>query len=87
MPLNYKVYKGNVNGDEIVDEDFITTDENGVYYRHFKIDGVSEMNYQERVTDTYILWVEFPLQYKNNPIDYAGIIDLVDIKINAEQVV
>lgn len=87
MPLNYKVYKGTVNGDEIVDEDFITTDENGVYYRHFKIDGVSEMNYQERVTDTYILWVEFPLQYKNNPIDYAGIIDLVDIKINAEQVV
>lgn len=87
MPLNYKVYKETVNGDEIVDEDFITTDENGVYYRHFKIDGVSEMNYQERVTNTYILWVEFPLQYKNNPIDYAGIIDLVDIKINAEQVV
>ena len=87
MPLNYKVYKGSVNGDEIVDEDFITTDENGVYYRHFKIDGVSEMDYQERVTNTYILWVEFPLQYKNNPIDYAGIIDLVDIKINAEQVV
>ena len=45
------------------------------------------MNYQSRVTDTYILWVEFPLQYKNNPVEYAGIIDLVDIKINAEQVV
>ena len=87
MPLNYKVYKENINGNEIVDEDTFTTDENGVYYRHLKINQISQMNYQSRVTDTYILWVEFPLQYKNNPVEYAGIIDLVDIKINAEQVV
>ena len=65
----------------------ITTDSNGVYYRHLKINDVSVLEYATRKTDVYTLWVEFPIQYKNNPIDYSGIIDLVDIKINAEQVV
>ena len=45
------------------------------------------MNYNEDVTDTYTLWVEFPKLYKNMPNAYSGIIDLVDVKINAEQVV
>ena len=45
------------------------------------------MIYTSNVTDTYVLWVSFPEMYKNNSDAYAGIIDLVDIKINAEQVV
>ena len=87
MPLNYKLYKGTVSGEGDLDSDEFTTDENGVYYRHLKINDVSLMDYRQRVTDKYILWVEFPIMYKDYPVEYAGIIDLVDIKINAEQVV
>ena len=87
MPLNFLIYRGNVNSSNIIDTDTTTTNEDGMYFRHLVINGINTMDYDEDVTDTYILSVEFPIQYKNNADDYAGIIDLVDIKINAEQVV
>ena len=87
MPLNFKIYKGNSSTQDEIDSDTFTTDSNGVYYRHLLINDISTFSYSANQTDVYKLWVEFPLQYKNNPNDYAGIIDLVDIKINAEQVV
>ena len=87
LPLDFKIFKGeNLTLNE-VDSDTVTTDENGVYYRHLKINDVSTMSYEDVVTDKYTLWVKFPVSYKNRPNDYAGIIELVDIKINAEQVV
>lgn len=86
MPLEFEIYKGN-NAVDVIDSDTFDTDANGVYYRHLVINNVSTFSYTANSTDVYTLSVEFPLQYKNNPNDYAGIIDLVDIKINAEQVV
>lgn len=86
MPLEFKIYKGN-NSVNVIDSDTFDMDSNGVYYRHLVINNVSTFSYNADATDVYTLSVEFPLQYKNNPNDYAGIIDLVDIKINAEQVV
>lgn len=87
MPLNFKIFKGSSSTQDVIDSDTFTTDENGVYYRHLLINEASTFSYSANQTDIYKLWVEFPLQYKNNPNDYAGIIDLIDIKINAEQVV
>ena len=87
MPLNFRIYKGNNTTSNEVDSDTTTTDVNGVYYRHLVINDVSTMNYSTATTDRYTLWVEFPRSYMNYPAEYAGIIDLVDIKINAEQVV
>ncbi len=87
MPLNFTIYKGNVNNGNEVDSDTTTTNDDGVYFRHLVINDVNTMLYTQNVTDTYILSVEYPLTYKVNADDYAGIIDLVDIKINAEQVV
>lgn len=87
MPLEFQIFKGNDMTQNTVDSDTITTDTNGVYLRHLVINNVSTMIYTSNVTDTYVLWVSFPEMYKNNSDAYAGIIDLVDIKINAEQVV
>ncbi len=87
MHLNFKIFKGNNMTLDEIDSDTVTTDENGVYYRHLVIDGASTMNFNNDVTDTYTLWVEFPVSNMNYPDAYAGVIDLVDIKINAEQVV
>lgn len=87
MPLNFRIFKGNNSSQNEIDSDTFTTDDDGVYYRHLVINDVSTFYYNANSTDIYTLWVEFPLQYKNSPTDYAGIIDLVDIKINAEQVV
>lgn len=87
MPLNYKVYKGTNMTNNKVTNDYFTTDDNGMYYRHLEIDDISYFNYNQKQTDVYTLWVEYPIEYKAYPKEYAGIIDLVDIKINAEQVV
>ena len=87
MPLNFKIYKGNNTTSDEIDLDTTTTNTDGVYFRHLLISDINTMDYDENHTDTYTLSVEFPLQYKANADDYAGIIDLVDIKINAEQVV
>lgn len=87
MPLNYKVYKGTDMTNNKVSNDYFVTDENGMYYRHLVIDDISYFNFNQKQTDVYTLWVEYPIEYKAYPKEYAGIIDLVDIKINAEQVV
>ena len=87
MPLEFRIYKGNNMALNEVDSDTTTTNQDGVYYRHLVINDVSQMNYSSNVTDTYTLWVQFPVANSNNPEVYAGLIDLVDIKINAEQVV
>ncbi len=87
MPLNYKVYKGTNMTNNKVSNDYFVTDDNGMYYRHLVINDISYFNYNQKQTDVYTLWVEYPIEYKAYPKEYAGIIDLVDIKINAEQVV
>ncbi len=87
MELDFRIFKGNDMQTNEIDSDTVTTDSNGVYYRHLVLDGVSTMSYNTNCTDTYTLWVLFPLADKDDPDAYAGIIDLVDIKIVAEQVV
>ena len=87
MPLDFRIFKGAGMTTNEIDSDTTTTDVNGVYYRHLVINDVSTMAYTSNVTDVYTLWVKFPSSNKNKPDEYAGVIDLVDIKINAEQVV
>lgn len=87
MPLTFKIFKGSGSTVDEIDSDTFSTDTNGVYYRHLVINDISSFSYNTDSTDLYTLWVSFPEQYKSSPMEYAGIIDLVDIKINAEQVV
>jgi hypothetical protein len=87
MPLNFQIFKGNDMNTMQIDHDTTSTDVNGVYYRHLVIDDASIMTYNTNHTDTYTLWVQFPIANKDYPERYEGIIDLIDIKIVAEQVV
>ena len=87
MKLNFKVYKGSDLQTDQIDSDTFSTNADGVWYRHLVINDVTTMPYNQNVTDTYTLEVEFPIANKNKPDAYAGVIDLVDIIINAEQVV
>lgn len=87
LPLNFKIFKGTNMSLNTIDSDTTTTDENGVYYRHLVINSASTMSYSSNCTDVYTLWVEFPKSNENYPESYSGIIDLVDIKIDSEQVV
>jgi hypothetical protein len=81
------VYHGDDMTTNIVSSQYYDTDSNGVYYQHLVIDSEYILHYQNKETDQFTLYVEYPLEFKNNYKEYAGIIDLVDIKVNAEQVV
>ena len=87
MPLTFQIYRGNGVSQNEIDSDVTTTNDDGVYFRHLVINDTNTMLYTTNTTDVYTLSVTFPETYKANADDYAGIIDLVDIKINAEQVV
>ncbi len=87
MELNFKIYKGNDMTTDQIDSDTISADDYGMYFRHLVINDASTMDYDEDETDTYTLWVEYPTTNMVDPDAHAGVIDLVDIVINAEQVV
>ena len=87
MPLQFRVFKDPDLSNNIVTSEAFSTDDNGVYYKHLDINNIRPMYYRNRTTDVYYLWVKFPIEYKNSPESYSGIIDLVDIKVDAEQVV
>lgn len=86
LPLEYQIYKEDGTVNEI-DQDTFTTNEDGMYFRNLIIDDVNTFSYKEKQTDTYILSVDFGEQYKNSPDEYESVVELVEITINAEQVV
>jgi len=85
MPLNYKLYRGNDLNNDITSSTSFSQDDDGMYYKHLYVNGVSTLRYSGRNTDTYVLSVEFPEIYKDNPNDYSGVVELVEIYVHAEQ--
>ncbi len=85
LPLEYSVYSDEQLSNEILDQDIITTNDDGVFFKHLIIDQVNMMGYDDDVTDYYYLVVNYPISNKIFPEYYAGMIELIDIKINAEQ--
>ena len=85
MPLEYKLYKEDDLNHDITSSTSYTTDSNGMYYKHLYIDGVSSLKYNAKNTHTYVLSVEFPEIYKDNPVDYSGVVELIEVYVHAEQ--
>jgi hypothetical protein len=56
-----------------------------MYYKRLYVDGVSTLRYNAENTDTYILSVEYPTTYQDNPDDYSGVVELIEIYVHAEQ--
>ena len=89
LPLNIKVFKNTTNffGNGIITVDSIQADSDGMFLRTMKPDGMGFLPFGERVTNTYIVWVEFPEHYKHFPEDYQGVIELLEVSIVARQVI
>ena len=85
--MEFKLFQGSTvtNAEDYTETD--QTNDDGVYFKHLLFDGISTMNYSTARTDTYTLWVSFPARYSETAEGYAGVIELVDIEIRAEQVV
>ncbi len=86
LPLSYAIYSDeDLESDNMIDSDTTTANTDGVYFRHLVINDINSMPYNRDVTYYYYLAVSYPEQYKNSPDELSGMIELVDIKINAEQ--
>ena len=89
LPLNIKVFKSGtpMSGSGIIATDTITNDDDGMYFRSMAIGEVFNFSYTQNKTDEYVLWIEFPESYKYNSEDYEGVLELIEIKVNARQIV
>lgn len=85
LPLEYSIYSRDDFRENIIDQDTISTNEDGVYLRHLTMNNINSMSYQDDVTNYYYLSVYFSEDYINNWETFPGTLELVDIKINAEQ--
>lgn|SRR5574344_1053430 len=85
LPLTFKLYKGSTNSSDIISSNTVSQDDNSVYYRHLTVNDKYNLYYANKTTDKYILEVTFPSTYKNHPELYEGVIELIEIKINAYQ--
>ena len=89
LPLNFKVFRNTAQttGSGIISSDTIVADDDGMYLRKMTNDQVYQMGYTTNITDTYVLLVEFPDNYKYNSDAYEGVLDLIEVKVVAKQVI
>lgn len=88
LPLTYELYKGQNYTDEdainIIKSNEILPDEYGTYFRTMTTEK-SSLPYNQGTTNLYQLVVHFPANY--NQEKYQDIIELLEITVNAQQVV
>ncbi len=87
LPLMIKLFKGTNTNQTPNYTETITANSDGVYFKHLLYSGVSTMLFNNRYTDTYTLWVQYPVSAMDEAEGNAGVIELIDVEIRAEQVV
>lgn len=87
LPLTYEIYKVEDNTMANINTVNISTNQDGMYFKEYVDPNDYFMACKTKKTDRFLLRVYFPLEYKNNPDYYESVIDLVEININATQVV
>jgi len=87
LPLAYKLYMNeeynSENATNIIEENTVDSDEHGTYFRTMKT-AKNLLEYKEGKTNLYQLVIIFPKDY--NEEKYQNIIELLEIKVNAQQV-
>ena len=88
LPLDYELYMNeqytDTNATNIIKINNIEKDENGTYFRTITTDQVY-LDYKVGTTNTYQLVIRFPIQY--NQESYQDIIELLEITVDAKQVI
>lgn len=88
LPLTYKLYMNEeYNSDDaqnIINEDIIEKDEYGTYFRTMTTEPIT-LKYIKGVTNLYQLVIFFPSSY--NKQNYKDIIEMLEITVNAKQVI
>lgn len=88
LPLTYELYMNETYEQEgaidIIKQNLVERDECGTYFRTMTTDSIT-LSYETGTTNIYELVVEFPENYKEE--DYQDIIEMLEITIDAKQVI
>jgi len=88
LQLDYELYEyGDNTHTNLITNSNITQDENGVYYKHMSTGIVKNLTYDNRTTHSFVLSVRLPETYKNYPDELAGVLELIEVKVDSEQMV
>ena len=88
LQLDYELYEyGDNSHTNLITNTNITQDENGVYYKHMSTGIVRNLTYNNRTTHSFVLSVKLPETYKNYPDELAGVLELIEVKVDSEQMV
>ena len=82
MPLEDTIEK---NGENIVTQQNIVTDEDGTYYKEIVINP-SQMVQGEDLTDNYVIKVTFPKENDTNA-EFSDLIEYIKLDIDAKQII
>lgn len=87
LPLTYELYMNEQytkeNATNIIKENNVNLDEHGTYFRTITTEKIY-LSYKQGTTNLYQLVIKFPANY--NQDNYQDIIELLEIRVNAEQV-
>lgn len=90
LPLKYELYRNQeYDSENAVNLFYLSSqkqDEDGSWYNVFNLPSTYTFNYKEKTKDEYSLVVYFPKEYSNN-IEYADLLDNIEVKVNAEQII
>ena len=89
LPLTYQIYRNedySATATNIISNTSYRQD-GDMYYQTLETSGTRTLLQSSNQTDYYTIAVWFPETYKDNPDEYAGVIDMISIKVHAEQVV
>ena len=90
LPITLRMYRNETyqtsGATNILGSPTLRQDEDGAWYKVYNESDYFTMNYANRVTDTYQLVVDFPLQYANDTT-YADVTENLSIIIESKQII
>ena len=87
LPLQYELFRNtdDYTTGNIIDVKEVDTNADGMYFQTLGSSNYYDLTYHNKVTDTYVLKVTFPIEYQQFPEKYAGPVELIEVQLNARQ--
>lgn len=85
LPIQLSLFR-NGTTDNLLSNVSFETDDDGSWYKVYKITDKFNMSYEDKVTDVYTFKVFFPPEYSKNEV-YADAIENIEIILKSAQVV
>ena len=87
LPLQYELYRNtdDYTDGNIIDKKEVSQNSDEMFFQTLSSSAYYDLSFQNKMTDTYVLKVTFPVEYQQFPEKYAGPVELIEIQLDARQ--